>query len=136
MARANKDAETIGKTFGRLTVISFSHSTGSQYYNCTCACGGTKVAKGSALRWGTTRSCGCLNKEKHKLNVKDYSSYIGQTFDRLTVIELVPSGSKRLEFLCKCICGNTKIVKKDSLVSRAIKSCGCLRRRIAISEGF
>lgn len=56
----------------------------------------------------------------------------GQRFGRLTVIERAESqtrsdGSKISRWLCKCDCGNTKIVRQSNLVSGHIKSCGCLR---------
>ena len=51
----------------------------------------------------------------------------------LTVIKEVepfrlPSGQINKAFLCKCDCGNEKIVRKLHLVRGCIKSCGCLRR--------
>lgn len=55
-----------GETFGRLTVISFSHvdSCGDAYWKCTCSCGETSIRKGSSLRRGHVKSCGCWYKEK------------------------------------------------------------------------
>lgn len=50
----------IGKVFGRLTVIELLPGTGM--VKCKCECGTVKKVRKSSLR-GTTRSCGCLNKE-------------------------------------------------------------------------
>jgi hypothetical protein len=61
-----------GKIFGNLTVLSYEglsspSSNGKQYtqWKCFCACGSIKVIKGSLLRSGHAKSCGCLW-EKHK----------------------------------------------------------------------
>ncbi len=51
----------------------------------------------------------------------------GQRFGRLTVIEERPATTKyKIEWLCKCDCGNYKIVKTTNLRRGATKSCGCL----------
>ena len=66
--------DMIGKRFGRLTVISFSHhrvyrrgENGTQKYQvwlCRCDCGNeTKVGR-SDLTQGRIKSCGCLKAEK------------------------------------------------------------------------
>jgi len=55
----------VGKRFGRLQVIkeAFSNHSGVHYV-CLCDCGTiTKATKGANLRNGTTKSCGCLQKE-------------------------------------------------------------------------
>lgn len=56
-----------GQIFGRLTAIE---CVGSNNWNrclwlCKCSCGNTKIVDGSSLRMGRTRSCGCLDREKH-----------------------------------------------------------------------
>ncbi len=50
----------------------------------------------------------------------------------LTVIKEVepirlPSGQINKAFLCKCDCGNEKIIRKLHLVRNRIKSCGCIK---------
>lgn len=51
----------------------------------------------------------------------------------LTIIKevepyILPSGQTNKAFLCKCDCGNEKIVRKLHLVRNRIKSCGCLNK--------
>lgn len=53
----------------------------------------------------------------------------GLKFGRLVVIKQV-IGTKRTSWLCKCECGQYKIVRGNHLVSREIQSCGCLHKEI------
>ena len=56
--------DLVGRTFGRLTVLSYAYSRGKRpYWNCRCDCGSECIACGSHLRNGRTRSCGCLRRE-------------------------------------------------------------------------
>lgn len=73
----------IGKTFGRLTVLSVSERRGTKAYKvfCRCECGTEKSISRTALVSGYTRSCGCLRKEHpsrivHGLsNTKAYTAW-------------------------------------------------------------
>ena len=59
-----KSIDIIGKKFGRLTVVEFSHSKGyEKYYTCRCDCGKTKTVLKGNLIHGKTKSCGCYQKE-------------------------------------------------------------------------
>lgn len=56
----------------------------------------------------------------------------GQRFGKLTVIERAgsaPTDGKPI-WLCKCDCGNEKIVRGACLKSGGVKSCGCLMREM------
>lgn len=60
--------------------------------------------------------------------IKD--NYIGKTFGRLYVVKksgykTYPSGRKHSLYLCKCSCGNEKIVDYCNLYRGNTKSCGC-----------
>src|SRR3990167_11506646 len=52
-----------------------------------------------------------------------------QKFGKLTVVKLNSSGGKNQhnKWLCKCDCGNEKIVRSNSLTGGKTKSCGCLQ---------
>ena len=52
----------IGKRFGKLTVIEFSHigKYRRSYWKCLCDCGGIVIKDSSNLTSGNSRSCGCL----------------------------------------------------------------------------
>lgn len=57
--------DLIGKQFGLLKVIDRAENdkNGSPKWLCLCECGNEKVVYGSCLRYGTTQSCGCKQKE-------------------------------------------------------------------------
>lgn len=61
-----KKVETVGKTFGLLTVVNElpeRSNSKRRHYRCRCACGGWALCvRGDNLRGGRTRSCGCENK--------------------------------------------------------------------------
>lgn len=50
----------------------------------------------------------------------------GQKFGLLTVVKRAEN-VKGVQWVCKCDCGNTTIVRSYALKSGATKSCGCLR---------
>lgn len=54
-----------GQRFGRLVVLrQFPTEKGEVLkWECVCDCGKTAVVKGTSLRYGSTRSCGCLRAE-------------------------------------------------------------------------
>ena len=55
----------------------------------------------------------------------------GQRFGNLIVIERAENLGKKIAWLCKCDCGNEKIIRATDLTSGKIKSCGCLRKELA-----
>lgn len=62
---------------------------------------------------------------------------VNQTFNRLTVLEKSDKrGSNAPYYLCKCVCGNTKIISKKQLISSGTKSCGCLQREKVREQGY
>ena len=58
-----------GQRFGRLTVIERAENKGEEAcWKCRCDCNNEVFVRGSSLRKGTTKSCGCLvekNRIKH-----------------------------------------------------------------------
>lgn len=62
----------IGARYGRLTVLSLTDRTDSsgRYYSCQCDCGVITEVRGSHLRRGNSRSCGCLKAEMAARNAR------------------------------------------------------------------
>lgn len=51
----------------------------------------------------------------------------GWIFENLTVIKEVEKGKYgEFRYLCKCICGNEKIIVARSLIIGSTRSCGCI----------
>ena len=56
-----------------------------------------------------------------------FNDITGQKFGRLTVISYQGKNkSKHSTWLCKCECGNTKVIDVGSLLQGRTRSCGCL----------
>lgn len=54
----------LGRKFGRWTVIAKSKRAKlAQTWSCICECGNRRSVRGVELRRGTSKSCGCLNKD-------------------------------------------------------------------------
>ena len=54
-----------GRVFGRLTVEGFAGKDRhhNRLWHCRCACGNSTVVRSRCLLMGTTRGCGCLQRE-------------------------------------------------------------------------
>lgn len=120
-----------GQRFGRLTVLhrDTRENDSHAWWVCLCDCGNKKIAYGAHLKSGSTRSCGCLNKERSqsRKGVMTAKSLVGNRFGRLTVVSrFVKPNDKNPKWVCRCDCGNTSIVQGGSLKNGRIKSCGCL----------
>lgn len=122
----NELIDLVGQRFGRLTVIERAeNNNGTAQWLCKCDCGNTKIVRGTYLRNGNTRSCGCLQQEnRQKSRLKDLT---GQKFGKLTVIKRAENDNRgNVQWLCQCECGNKKVVRGSSLKSGNSHSCGCL----------
>jgi len=130
MIAEKKTIKMIGKKFGRLTVIDFSGEkipARHRNYVCKCDCGKEIIKSAPALRHGREPSCGCA---AHDFQTKKHNK-IGQKFGLLTVMFSTGSNSKRnLIWMCKCECGEEKLVSSGNLASGHTSSCGCIRKKL------
>lgn len=131
----NSKTPTIDLTnqvFGELTVLYKTekrNSNGSVYWHCKCSCGKEKDILGQSLKQGITISCGHIGKEKLKLgrglNFQDLSN---QRFGKLIVLKRIEdkiyNNEKKVQWKCKCDCGNCCNVISDNLKSGNTQSCG------------
>lgn len=64
--------DLIGRKYERLTVISPDgrNRHGEMLWLCKCECGNSKVTRGSNLKRGCTKSCGCLSRELASTRLK------------------------------------------------------------------
>ena len=125
-----------GKTFGKLTVIEHCgkiKGNSEHYWKCQCECGNETLVKGSSLRSGNTKSCGCGKYDgikKYNMDQSEKSKIlIGEKFGKLTVIEDIGfkqqvEGHSRRWYRCQCECGNIKEVMGNLLKQGQSLSCG------------
>jgi len=77
--------DIIGLRFGRLIVESFSHKVKKKtvgnfhYYNCICDCGNYKIVERDSLKFGKTKSCGCIHSELTSTRNKESAKYKGES---------------------------------------------------------
>ncbi len=120
----------VDKKFGRLTVLERVGSKNHfALWLCRCTCGVLKKVTSGALKTGT-KSCGCLRLEALTRALK--VNRVGQRFGRLVVVrEAPPKATKwgaRAQWLCRCDCGQEKVVAGSALAQGVTQSCGCLGR--------
>ena len=61
----------------------------------------------------------------------------GQTFGKLTVVSFAGSDKRgNAKWLCKCECGNEKVIAGGSLTSGNTKSCGCINIKDLTGQTF
>lgn len=129
-----------GMRFTRLQAIrrvensapSPSSPAGHIRYLCKCSCGKEITVYSSALVAGLTCSCGCLQRERAKENVKDLT---GKIFGRLTVLrrDIENTTNRKAKWIVQCSCGNGRMfsVPGSALLSGNTRSCGCLKRELS-----
>lgn len=61
-----------GQRFGKLLVLEY---VGHMKWKCRCDCGNEVIKDGKHLRWGNTRSCGCL-KPGRRANKTDKKQHL------------------------------------------------------------
>lgn len=107
------------------------------YWECQCDCGNIVVVRGTNLKNGHTKSCGCFrNKRENRVIEKAIIkkatlSKMGLKINKLTIIDFVKEIKKPLKVKLQCECGNTVIKDYHEFMRGKIKSCGCLQREIS-----
>lgn len=81
--------DIVGKEFGKLTVLKYSHSIPCKskrgyfhYYSCKCQCGNIKLVERSNLLSRKTKSCGCST---YETNIKRLYKH-GKRYSRINNI--------------------------------------------------
>lgn len=122
-----KAIDLTNQRFGRLTVLQRDGSKNNQAtWKCLCDCGNFISVRGSQLRSGRCKSCGCLIKEKasetHFQNLKE------KRFGKLVALSFKIE-DKITYWLCQCDCGNKIWVRQGNLKNNHTTSCGCLKSK-------
>ena len=116
--------EKIGTKYGKLTIlkqVKIEYSS-DVYWECQCECGNITVVRGTDLRSGKVKSCGCLRGHS---GINAFINETGNRYGRLVVIERAENKGKDTCWKCKCDCGNETIVRGTNLRDGSILSCGC-----------
>lgn len=128
-----KRIELTGLTFGRLTVLAYAGLSAAPNarpkWLCRCACGNEVIVRANTLRSGGAKSCGCYRNERSRET--KFKDITGLVFGRLTVVSYAGLSSGKhptAQWLCRCSCGNTKIVRRSNLKCKSTQSCGCFQK--------
>lgn len=131
-----KIIDETGNKYGSLTVLKQIPKPAhikerGLWWLCQCDCGNTTKVRGTDLRNGKTKSCGCnMKKHQHEFGQMNFKNEIGNKYGKLTVIERYKENNNKqikTKWLCQCECGNTTIVNASDLRSGRTKSCGCIQ---------
>lgn len=134
MKTKKKNEATPGQIFGKLTIIKYHHyNKNGKMYLCKCECGKEKVLNIYSLKNGYVKSCGCYNIEALRKRCKNL---VGSIFGRLTAIERREKVGRIYYWLCRCSCGNEKVIAQNNLTSGKIVSCGCYKKEIHTKHGL
>lgn len=69
--------QTVGRVYGRLTVLKDFSYSGIRYLECRCSCGTVVTVKKTNVLFGTTKSCGCVRVE-HMFKVGSKNLAVGE----------------------------------------------------------
>ena len=120
-ADIHKIKDLTGQVFGKLTVLEYAETRNNRaHWRCRCECGNEIVVSAHSLHCGK-QSCGCDRA----------MDLTGRRVGLLTV--LYPTEEKRngsVMWMCKCDCGNTKLVRAEHIQRNAVNSCGCRMQAI------
>ena len=132
----NHQVDLTGQVFGRWTVIEKADNLhqDAKYtikWKCLCECGQIGYKSTNVLRSGHSKSCGCYKKDlfNERNTPEDLTN---RRFGKLTVIKRIddyisPKGEHKINWLCKCDCGNVIHTTTNALKKGNTASCGCQR---------
>lgn len=128
----NNSKDLTGQKFGRWTVLGLEcdcNRSQNAKWKCQCECGTIKAVYAGNLKYGKSKSCGCLQKEINASNkTKDL---LNQKFGKLLVIEKTERRySSNIIWKCLCECGNFTEVCGYDLQRGHTTSCGCVKYSI------
>lgn len=118
-----------GQRYGRLEAVEFSHynEKGQDCWRFRCACGNEVVIPAANVKWGNTRSCGCLEAERIQRLRRD--DLRGRRFGKLVAQHPTDQrdAAGSVVWECVCDCGNHAFYSVSRLRQGNIRSCGCLK---------
>ena len=119
-----------GQRFGRLLAIrDIGSRRAFRVWEFRCDCGAVAECTTASVLHGGTISCGCFQREESSR--RKSADMLGMRFGRLIVV--ARSGLDKhgkVQWRCKCDCGDEPVVSGASLRREMTKSCGCLHREL------
>jgi hypothetical protein len=106
-----------GTKFGKLATIGPTYKREGSYrfyIKCKCDCGKEIEVRVENLKSGNTSSCGCGR----------IVNLVGKRFGQLEALKLDHVDDLGSWWLCKCDCGNEKVIRASSLNCGDSKTCG------------
>ena len=134
----------VGERFHRLTVLGDAprRADGERRWLCRCECGTKLEPRAKKVKYGHTKSCGCLSREetgKRSRRQAVEASPLGSKFGRLTLLEVLPDDGRRygLMWSLRCECGQVIASLAKHVRAGTTVSCGCYLRdkARALAEG-
>ncbi len=119
---SSKRESLVGKRFGKQIVL---RELEGDYVEIKCDCGTVKKSRKQYIRNGQSKSCGCGRRDARPDTIP---IIVGQTFDQLTVTQLLGTNGHKRQVLCQCSCGSFKVIEEGNLRRGDTKSCGCFRK--------
>lgn len=118
------------------TVIEEAPSkNGERYYKCRCICGKVKEVNVKNLKYGKSKSCGCVAakrlSKKYKGVVKKENDIdlTNKIFNKIKVVKRISGKGVQAIWECKCLnCGKIFNKTQHNLTSGRCVSCGCAKR--------
>ena len=116
------DKGLVGKRFNSLVILDIYRENKRTFAKCKCDCGNIKDINLSNIKRGLSKSCGCSQRRKEGSDSYLFEKPIG----KLTVIKFHHKDDHYIRhYLCKCECGNYKVIAENHLKDGTTKSCGC-----------
>lgn len=125
----------VGDRFNAWKVLEPVSNGRKRLVKCQCECGTVRLVFYHNLLTGHSSSCGLCGyksnalkknlKEKEQKRKEEMDKKIlSRNFGKLKPQKCIEAG-RYFKYLCLCECGNTTIVRADSLLSGDTISCGC-----------
>lgn len=134
-----KIEEETGKIYGCYQIIEILPVQKNIKRRCICKC----INCGNIREMSYDHVKRCCYKKCPKCNYTHptQTNLVGEKFGRLTVIERVenkiqPNKTSKIQYLCKCDCGNQIIVNACHLKNGHTTSCGCYHKEKTASINF
>lgn len=108
---------------------------GERYYKCRCICGKIKEVSAKSLKYGKSKSCGCVAakrlSKKYKGVVKKENDIdlTNKIFNKIKVVKRISGKGVQTIWECECLnCGKIFNKTQHNLTSGRCVSCGCAKR--------